>query len=215
VIGACRAAESSRTLTTEPLQGLPPSPAFGNAHTLASVPEPDFTLVRAAASGDQSALTELIQQTRTQVWRLCRYLVDAQSADDLTQETYLRVHRALPRFRGDASALTWILTITRRVCAAEVARRQRGREIALLTATHHSHATAADPSGKVDIDLLIADLEPERRLAFVLTQIVGCDYAEAARICDCPIGTIRSRVYRARTELAAQLSHRRLNADAR
>jgi RNA polymerase sigma-70 factor (ECF subfamily) len=162
-------------------------------------------LALTAAAGDNSAFNELVRYTQTDIWRFCSYLVDHHSADDLTQDTYLRAHRALPRFRSDAPVLTWLLTIARRVCAVEIDRRTRAREISLhLTATHVR--PPIDPTGAVDIERLIADLDPERRLAFVLTQVIGCDYAEAAAICQCPVGTIRSRVARARDDLVRQLS---------
>jgi RNA polymerase sigma-70 factor (ECF subfamily) len=162
-------------------------------------------LARAAAAGDKSAFNELIRHTQTDIWRFCSYLVDHHSADDLTQDTYLRAHRALPRFRGDAPVLAWLLTIARRVCAAEIDRRTRAREISLHLSTSQTRPIG-DPSGAVEIERLIANLDPERRLAFVLTQVIGCDYAEAAAICQCPIGTIRSRVARARGDLVSQLS---------
>jgi RNA polymerase sigma-70 factor, ECF subfamily len=160
---------------------------------------------RAAARGDQQAFAELVAHTQTEIWRFCAYLVDRQSADDLTQDTYLRAFRALPRFRSEAPISTWLLTIARRTCIAEIDRRVRARELRLqppasLLPKHH------DMTGKVDIDLLIAALEPHRRAAFILTQVIGCDYGEAAAICQCPIGTIRSRVARARHDLIAHMA---------
>jgi RNA polymerase sigma-70 factor, ECF subfamily len=157
-------------------------------------------LAFAAAKGDRGAFNDLARYTQTDIWRFCAHLVDPQTADDLTQETYLRAHRALPRFRGDAPVLTWLLTIARRACASEIDRRTRARDISLQLSAHDPRPTG-DLTGTVDLDLLVATLEPDRRLAFVLTQIIGCDYAEAATICQCPIGTIRSRVARARDDL--------------
>ena len=63
-----------------------------------------------------------------------------------------------------------------------------------------------EPGAQTTVDLLLAALDPDRRAAFVLTQLLGCSYAEAAQVCDCPIGTIRSRVARAREDLDAMLS---------
>src|SRR5580692_7453337 len=62
-----------------------------------------------------------------------------------------------------------------------------------------------EPGAQTTVDLLLAALDPDRRAAFVLTQLLGCSYAEAAQVCDCPIGTIRSRVARAREDLDALL----------
>ncbi len=69
---------------------------------------------------------------------------------------------------------------------------------------------APDTSGGTDLDALVATLDPDRRSAFVLTQVVGCSYEEAAEICSCPVGTIRSRVARARADLVEAL--RRVDA---
>lgn len=163
---------------------------------------------RAAVAGDPGAFHDVIRLTQADVWRLCAFLVDRQSADDLTQETYVRACRSLPRFRGDGSVLSWLLTLARRVCAAEIDSRQRARELSLQLRAEAPRSPGPDPTTRVDMDLLIAGLEPDRRLAFVLTQVIGCDYAEAAAISDCPVGTIRSRVARARDDLVQQVAGR-------
>ncbi len=157
-------------------------------------------LALAAGKGDQRALTELIRTTQSDVWRLCAHLVDPGAADDLTQETYLRAVRHLRKFRGDGPFRSWLLTIARRACAAEIASRQRRRDAALdFGATMPSHHS--DHALQVELGMLLDTLEPERRAAFVLTQILGCTYEETATICGCPIGTVRSRVARARDTL--------------
>jgi RNA polymerase sigma-70 factor, ECF subfamily len=157
-------------------------------------------LARSAAEGDHDAFGNLVAATQTDIWRTCAYLVDRQTADDLAQQTYLRAFRAMSRFRSDAPVLTWLLTIARRVCIAELERRTRAREVSLHLAPE---PTSPDVTGGVDVEALLGVLDPQRRAAFVLTQVVGCDYAEAAAICGCPIGTIRSRVARAREQLIA------------
>jgi RNA polymerase sigma-70 factor (ECF subfamily) len=159
-------------------------------------------LAMAAARGEPDALTALIRTTQADVWRMCAHLVDPVSADDLAQETYLRAIPALRRFRGDAPVRTWLLTIARRVCAAEIKNRKRARQASASLAAASALA-APDPGLKVELALLLAALEQDRRAAFVLTQVLGCSYAEAAVICGCPVGTIRSRVARARTDLDA------------
>lgn len=163
-------------------------------------------LARSASGGDRGAFADLVATTQTDIWRMCAYLVDRQTADDLTQQTYLRAFRAIGRFRGDAPVLTWLLTIARRVCIAELDRRTRAREVSLHLAPDPMFP---DTTGTVDLEALIATLDPPRRAAFVLTQVVGCDYAEAAAICGCPIGTIRSRVARAREHLIAVMAEPR------
>jgi RNA polymerase sigma-70 factor, ECF subfamily len=166
-------------------------------------------LARTAGRGDTAALALLIQRTQPEVWRLCASLVDPSSADDLVQDTYLRAIAALKGFRGDAPLRTWLLTIARRVCAAEIGARLRHRELtARLTAAPPAGVAGQVPEAgaQAEAALLIAGLEPDRRAAFVLTQMIGCSYAEAAAICDCPVGTIRSRVARAREDLIATMA---------
>jgi RNA polymerase sigma-70 factor (ECF subfamily) len=161
-------------------------------------------LARAARRGNSAALAALVQRTQSDVWRLCAHLVDPAAADDLAQETYLRVTTAVKGFRGDSQARTWLFTIARRVCAAEISARQRGRQLtARLEAMPPEQPAGQEPEShaRIAVAPLLAGLEPSRREAFVLTQMVGCSYAEAAAICDCPVGTIRSRVARAREDL--------------
>jgi RNA polymerase sigma-70 factor, ECF subfamily len=137
-----------------------------------------------------------VARTQAEVWRLCRHLGGRQSADDLTQETYARGLRALPRFRGDSSARTWLLVIARRTVADDIRWATRARR--------HPAAPpepAPDHAGAVALDARLAELDADRRAAFVLTQLLGLPYAEAAEVCDVPVGTIRSRVARAREQL--------------
>jgi RNA polymerase sigma-70 factor, ECF subfamily len=169
----------------------------------------------AAGRGDRAALARLVRVTQGDVWRLCAYLVDPASADDLVQDTYLRAIPALRRFRGDASARTWLLAIARRACAAEIDARSRHRRLtARLAATPDGTfgQPPAEPGAQATADDLLAALEPGRRAAFVLTQMLGCSYAEAAAICGCPVGTIRSRVARAREDLDAMLMDPGINS---
>jgi RNA polymerase sigma-70 factor (ECF subfamily) len=167
------------------------------------------SLARTAGRGDNAALATLIQRTQSDVWRLCAHLVDPAAADDLVQETYLRAIGALKGFRGDAPLRTWLLTIARRVCAAEISARLRDRQLTARLAAlpndglgHHAPEAGTQTANA----LLLAGLEPDRRAAFVLTQMIGCSYAETAAICGCPVGTIRSRVARAREDLIAMMA---------
>jgi RNA polymerase sigma-70 factor, ECF subfamily len=169
------------------------------------------SLARAAGRGDRAALARLVRETQADVWRLCAHLVDSVSADDLTQDTYLRAIPALRRFRGDAPVRIWLLAIARRACAAEIAARSRDRQLAARLAAAPDAALgqpSAEPGAQATVHELLAALEAGRRAAFVLTQMLGCSYAEAAAICGCPVGTIRSRVARAREDLDAMTADR-------
>ncbi len=154
----------------------------------------------AAAKGDQAALQHLIRATQADVWRFCAHLGDPGDADDLTQEVYLRAIRALPRFRGDASIRTWLLTIARRSVADHIRAQQRRRRAAPAAAPSPSR-----PDDRVVLQAVVNGLPEGRRSAFVLTQVLGLSYAEAAEVLRCPVGTIRSRVARARQDLVAAL----------
>jgi RNA polymerase sigma-70 factor, ECF subfamily len=164
------------------------------------------SLARAAGRGDGAALARFVRETQGDVWRLCAYLVDPATADDLAQDTYLRAIPALRGFRGDAPVRAWLLAIARRACAAEISSRSRGRRLAARLAAIPDGTLGqqpAEPGVQAAVDELLAGLEPGRRAAFVLTQMLGCSYAEAAAVCGCPVGTIRSRVARAREDLDA------------
>lgn len=167
------------------------------------------SLARAAGRGDRAALARLVQQTQEDVWRLCAYLVSPADADDLAQDTYLRAIPALRGFRGDAPVRVWLLTIARRACAAHIAARARDRKLAArlaLTPEAVLGQAPPEPGAQAVTDELLAALDPDRRAAFVLTQVLGCSYAEAAAVCACPVGTIRSRVARAREDLDAMIT---------
>jgi RNA polymerase sigma-70 factor (ECF subfamily) len=168
-----------------------------------------------AAGGDPLAAAALVRATQPDVWRLCALLGDRASADDLTQETYLRAFGSLHRFENRSSLRTWLLAIARRVCA-DALRSRRRRRITLVRDDADleslSRPRGADPvaEGATVADLLTR-LDPDRREAFVLTQLLGLRYAEAAEVADCPVGTIRSRVARARADLISSLG--RVKAD--
>jgi RNA polymerase sigma-70 factor (ECF subfamily) len=164
-------------------------------------------LATRAATGDQDALATFVARSQGDVWRLCAHLVDRDVADDVTQEVYLRAIPALGSFRGEASARTWLLAIARRTCMDELRRRTRGR--ALLDRVRARAAVGPrshpDPADHVVVDDVVAALDPDRREAFVLTQVLGLSYAETAEICGCEVGTVRSRVSRARGALVEHL----------
>jgi RNA polymerase sigma-70 factor (ECF subfamily) len=154
-----------------------------------------------AGRGDAVAARRLVEATQADVWRLCRHLGDAASAADLSQETYARAFAALPRFAGRSSARTWLLAIARRVCADAVRSAVRDRGIREAVHRLSDAPVVSDGAEASGLRALLDTLEPGRREAFVLTQLIGLSYAEAADVCRCPVGTIRSRVARAREDL--------------
>jgi RNA polymerase sigma-70 factor (ECF subfamily) len=158
-------------------------------------------LLLAAREGDRLALGAFIRRTQADVQRLCGHLVDRVDAEDVTQDVYLRMWRALPSYRGEAAARVWLFGIARRACADAVRGRLRRRRLVAPTTAR----PVPDPAGAVGTAQLVAGLADDQRTAFALTQIVGLSYAEAAEACGCPVGTIRSRVARARVALVDEL----------
>lgn len=163
-------------------------------------------LALAAGRGDRRALEAFIKATQADLWRFVAHLCEPGSADDLTQETYLRAIGALPRFSGRSSARTWLLAIGRRAVADHI-RYQRSRpRITGVTDAESPRIPRRPARGfedVVEVGAMIADLPLDQREALLLTQVIGLSYAEAATVCGCPVGTIRSRVARARTRLIA------------
>jgi RNA polymerase sigma-70 factor, ECF subfamily len=160
-------------------------------------------LAVAAGRGDRDAAAQLVRATQATIWRYVAYLADRQVADDLTQETYLRAFRALRTFRGDVDVRIWLLTIARRT-VADHHRRQRRRPNSIPSPPDIDPAVP-DHADTVALQQLIRHLDTDRRAAFVLTQLLGLSYADAADVCHVPIGTIRSRVARARDDLIRAL----------
>lgn len=162
----------------------------------------------AARDGDRAAAARFVELTQQQVWRLLVHLADHGVAADLAQETYERAFGSLRRFRGEAPARTWLLAIARRVAADHLRRRAR-RPVdpapILDGAEPLVTARPGDVAEGVALRLAVNALAEERREAFVLTQMLGLGYAEAAAVAGCPIGTVRSRVARARADLVESL----------
>lgn len=170
-------------------------------------------LALAAAGGDRVALGEFIRLAQGDVWRFLAHLAGPDAADDLTQDTFLRAMDALPTFRGEAPARTWLLTIARRAAADRV-RRALTRPAVPCPPEELGATPVGDASARVELVAMLASLDADRREALVLTQVVGYSYAEAAAIVGVPLGTIRSRVARARADLLARWSDAAARLDA-
>ena len=164
-------------------------------------------IARLAARGDRDAFGVLCATIEPDVWRYCRsVLSDHVTAEDATQETFARIVTAIRRYRGDAPVRAWALVIARRVCS-DIYRRRHRADLP-VDQQHHTHRHPPTHLHRghlssVEQDSLLDELAPDDRSAFVLTQLLGFSYAEAAAIADVPVGTIRSRVHRARNQLAA------------
>lgn len=175
---------------------------------LGSPPVDDVTtLALAAQRGDTVALSSLVRTTWSDVARLVTAVAGRDLAEDATQDAYLRAIRALPSFRGESSGRTWLLSIARRAAIDAVRGAARRRRITSRLVAREGLGATVDIAVD-DLSLteqLLGRLDADRRTAFALTQLLGLSYADAAVICACPVGTIRSRVARARDDLIREL----------
>ncbi|KOG31111.1 sigma-70 family RNA polymerase sigma factor [Streptomyces resistomycificus] len=166
----------------------------------------------AARGGDAEAVEHFVRALQRDVQRYVAHLcADPQAVDDLAQDTFLRALASLHRFEGRSSARAWLLSIARRAVIDSY--RSAAARPRLHDLTDWQLAVErAQPCGLPGFDDgvaladLLAALPGERREAFVLTQLLGLPYEEAAALTGCPVGTVRSRVSRARATLVALLA---------
>jgi len=168
-----------------------------------------------AQQGDRAALRQFVAETHHDVATLCRYLGDRDNSDDLAQETYERAISSLHRFRAEGPAKHWLLTIARRTCADATRKRVRRRRLnqQVVDITRDDAVEAPIDSFRPEWTELLDMLDPDRRAAFVVTQLNGLRYDEAAEVLDVPIGTIRSRVSRAREQLVEAIAAAEMPSD--
>ncbi|MFI6544986.1 sigma-70 family RNA polymerase sigma factor [Streptomyces prunicolor] len=166
----------------------------------------------AARHGDSVAVDHLMRALHRDVLRYVAYLgADPQAVDDLAQDTFLRALGSLHRFEGRSSARTWLLSIARRAVidsyrrAAVRPRLSDVQDWQLAVELAQPQGLPGFDDGVALLDLL-AVLPDERREAFLLTQLLGLPYEEAAELSNCPVGTVRSRVARARATLVHLLA---------
>ncbi|WP_376770984.1 RNA polymerase sigma factor RpoE [Marinobacter arenosus] len=172
----------------------------------------DLQLVRKVRNGDRAAFDLLVVKYQSRVASIIsRYVYDSQEVMDLTQEAFVKAFRALDRFRGDSAFYTWLYRIA--VNTAKNFLESRGRRpqgSADVTEAEHFDdggrlRDIASPERLLQREELqkalseaIAQLPEELRSAFLLREYDGLSYEDIARILDCPIGTVRSRIFRAR-----------------
>ena len=176
--------------------------------------DPDRTLVDEATAGGLDAFEALVRRYQTRVVNYALAIVrDTGEAEDVAQETFIRAHRSLKRFRGDSSFKTWLYTIATNTARTALERRGRRRRVGDQSLDDETRAIGAGdvPSGTPDaemtlvrrdaIDRALASLPEDLRLAVVLRDIDGLDYIEIAAVTAVPIGTVESRIFRARRRL--------------
>jgi RNA polymerase sigma-70 factor (ECF subfamily) len=170
-----------------------------------AVEDPDPQLVAAARDGDLRAFEAIVRRYQADVWRLAYHLLhDESSAEDVTQEAFVRVFRFLPRYRGDSKFSTWMFSVARN-CALDEVRRSQRRRRTIERAKFESTETTHESSTRLEVRDALAELPLELREPVVWIDMFGITYQEVANVMGVPLGTIKSRVHRARELLAASL----------
>ncbi|MGC1214018.1 MAG: sigma factor-like helix-turn-helix DNA-binding protein [Micromonospora sp.] len=144
----------------------------------------------AAGQGDPQALAAFVRSTQHDVWRFLHHLLDLPSVDDLTREVYRRAVRDVAGCREGRPPRLWLLNVTRRLAREHM---RPSRPIERVSNAGRGHED--------DLRRMVRRLPEELREAFVATQLLGLSYVEAARVCECPVAAIRTRVARARDDL--------------
>lgn len=187
-------------------------------------PDPDAELVARAAAGDDKAFESLVIKYQRRVERLIARMVrDVDLVQDIAQESFIRAYRALPQFRGDAQFYTWLYRIAVNTAKKALSDLRRdplipesarmpaedgdetsGPEIEPTTDDTPETELAAKEIARVVNEAMDA-LPDDLRQAVVLREIDGLSYEEIATVMDCPIGTVRSRIFRAREAISARI----------
>ena len=164
-------------------------------------------------AGDGGAFEELVRTYQHRVFGVAfRMLSNAAEAEEIAQEVFLRAHRGLADFRGDAKLSTWLYAIASRLCLNRLGSGERamtrGGDAVLMQLPHEASGpdTVLEQSElEAALHRAIAELPDERRIVVVLRDLEGLAYEEIAEALDLPVGTVRSRLHRARLDLKDKL----------
>jgi len=174
----------------------------------------DEQLVNKFKEGNREAFEELVGRYEKRIYNLAyRFTGNHADAGDLAQEAFIRVYRALPKFRAESSFSTWIYKVAANVCRDEL-RKQRKRksislenmevnqgEIAIADGAQSPEEVVERRDLQVRVQKYINQLSEEQRLILVLREMQNLSYEEIARVLECSLGTVKSRLSRARTAL--------------
>ncbi len=183
--------------------------------------EVDQQLVERAQRGDKQAFELLVSKYQRKLARLLsRFIRDAAEVEDVTQEAFIKAYRALPTFRGDSAFYTWLYRIG--INTAKNYLVAMGRRAPTTTDIDSEEAEGFENGDQLrdlntpenelisrqvaeTVNQTLAELPEELRTAITLREIEGLSYEDIANIMNCPIGTVRSRIFRAREAIAAKL----------
>jgi len=180
----------------------------------------DLELVKRVQKGDKGAFDLLVLKYEHKIVNLVmRYVRDPEIALDISQEAFIKAYRALPRFRGDSAFYTWLYRIavnTAKNHLASQRRRPTEMELDMQDPEHYGlHAKLQDADTPEAISLskelqeilerAIHALPEDLRTAIILRELDGMSYEEIAETMDCPVGTVRSRIFRARDAIGKKI----------
>jgi len=183
--------------------------------------EVDQQLVERAQRGDKHAFELLVSKYQRKLARLLsRFIRDSTEVEDVTQEAFIKAYRALPTFRGDSAFYTWLYRIG--INTAKNYLVAMGRRAPTTTEIDSEEAEGYEDNDQLHdlntpenqlaskqvaetVNQTLGELPEELRTAITLREIEGLSYEEIAGIMNCPIGTVRSRIFRAREAIAAKL----------
>jgi len=177
----------------------------------------DKKLVKRVQKGDKGAFDLLVLKYQHKIVNLVmRYVRDPELALDITQEAFIKAYRALPRFRGDSAFYTWMYRIAVNTAKNHLAaQRRRPMNVELdmqdpeqydlhakLKETDTPEGVALSNELKEAVERAIAALPEDLRTAIILRELEGMSYEEIAQTMECPVGTVRSRIFRARDAIS-------------
>jgi RNA polymerase sigma-70 factor (ECF subfamily) len=172
----------------------------------------DLELVRRATRGDGAAFHVLVDRHAPELFRLAASLSATRAdAEDVVQETLIGAYQSLKRFDARASVRTWLKRILVRQAARHWNKAKRGRSMVSIDAAEMTPASRDNGRGPISVDrrhdvaAVIKTLAPEHRMVVVMREFEQMSYAEIAQVLEVPIGTVESRLHRARAELKTKL----------
>lgn len=147
------------------------------------------------------AFETLLAAYQDKVFRLCYSMLgDRAQAEDAAQESFLRVWKAMDRYRGESALGTWIFAITRNVCLTAISKRRRAAPI-----EEAERAKPQAPDRQRDVQRIVRELPENYRQVVMLFYMEDRSYEEVARMLDLPVGTVKTHLHRARLQLATML----------
>jgi len=184
--------------------------------------DPDSDCVARCKAGDRAAFRQLVEKYHPEVFRIVSGMIrDADEADDVSQEVFLKIHRSLDRFMGQSRFSVWLYRVAVNQCLDNLKSRKRRPETVTFDdfseeAERAFHALFADPSPNAAegleeeqlqsaVQRMILSLAPEQRVVVTLKDMEGMSQEEIANILGCPVGTVKSRLTRARETLKERL----------